>query len=58
MYSLHGSRASAVFDGKTLKSAKIDNGTQVHLLSAFLHNQAVTVNQLEVDEKTNVIPTI
>jgi len=26
-------------DGKTLKGAKRDNGTQVHLLSAFLHNQ-------------------
>ena len=45
-------------DGKTLKGAKRDNGTKVHLLSAFLHNQAVTVNQLEVDEKTNEIPMI
>ena len=45
-------------DGKTLKGAKRDNGTQVHLLSAFLHNQAITVNQLEVDEKTNEIPMI
>ncbi len=45
-------------DGKTLKGAKRDNGTQVHLLSAFLHNQAVTVSQLEVDEKTNEIPMI
>lgn len=45
-------------DGKTLKGAKRENGTQVHLLSAFLHNQAVTVSQLEVDEKTNEIPMI
>jgi hypothetical protein len=45
-------------DGKTLKGAKRDNGTQVHLLSAFLHNQGVTVSQLEVDEKTNEIPMI
>lgn len=45
-------------DGKTLKGAKRDNGTQVHLLSAFLHNQAVTISQLEVDEKTNEIPMI
>ena len=45
-------------DGKTLKGAKRDNGTQVHLLSAFLHNQVITVNQLEVDEKTNEIPMI
>jgi len=45
-------------DGKTLKGAKRDNGTQVHLLSAFLHNQAVTISQLEVDQKTNEIPMI
>jgi hypothetical protein len=45
-------------DGKTLKGAKRDNGTQVHLLSAFLHNEAVTVSQLEVGEKTNEIPMI
>ena len=45
-------------DGKTLKGAKRDNGTKVHLLSAFLHNQAVTVNQLEINEKTNEIPMI
>lgn len=45
-------------DGKTLKGAKRDNGTKVHLLSAFLHNQAVTVSQLEIDEKTNEIPMI
>lgn len=45
-------------DGKTLKGAKRENGSKVHLLSAFLHNQAVTVSQLEIDEKTNEIPMI
>ncbi len=45
-------------DGKVLKGAKRENGTQVHLLSAFLHNEAVTVSQLEIDEKTNEIPMI
>lgn len=45
-------------DGKTLKGAKRENGTQVHLLSAFLHNEAATVSQLEVDEKTNEIPMV
>lgn len=45
-------------DGKVLKGAKRDNGTQVQLLSAFLHNRAVTVNQLEIEAKTNEIPMI
>ena len=32
--------------------------TQVHLLSAFLHQQGVTVAQIEVGEKTNEIHEI
>lgn len=43
-------------DGKTLKGARRENGTKVHLLSAFLHQQAITVGQVEVGEKTNEIP--
>jgi hypothetical protein len=43
-------------DGKTLKGARRENGTKVHLLSAFLHQQAITVGQIEVGEKTNEIP--
>jgi hypothetical protein len=45
-------------DGKTLKGARRENGTQVHLLSAFLHQQAITVGQVEVGEKTNEIPLL
>ena len=45
-------------DGKTLKGAVRDDGTQVHLLSAFLQNQGVTVAQCEVDAKTNEIPEL
>ena len=45
-------------DGKTLRGARRNNGTKVHLLSAFLQQQAVTVSQLEVGEKTNEIPMI
>ena len=30
----------------------------MHILSAFLHQQGVTVSQLEVGEKTNEIPMI
>jgi len=45
-------------DGKTLKGARRCDGTQVHLLSAFLHQQGITVAQREVDEKTNEIPEL
>ncbi len=45
-------------DGKTVRGARREDRTQVHLLSAFLHNQGVTVAQLEVDKKTNEIPEI
>lgn len=45
-------------DGKTLRGARRDNGTKVHLLSAFLQQQAVTISQVEVGEKTNEIPMI
>jgi predicted transposase YbfD/YdcC len=43
-------------DGKTLKGARRSDGSQVHLLSAFLHQQGITVAQREVGEKTNEIP--
>jgi predicted transposase YbfD/YdcC len=43
-------------DGKTLKGGRRCDGTQVHLLSAFLHQQGITVAQREVNEKTNEIP--
>lgn len=45
-------------DGKTLCGARRPNGSQVHLLSAFLHWQGVTVAQREVGEKTNEIPEL
>jgi hypothetical protein len=45
-------------DGKTLRGARRLDGTQVHLLSAFLHQQGVTVAQREVAEKTNEIPEL
>lgn len=45
-------------DGKTLRGAKREDGTQVHLLSAFLHQQGITVAQVEVGKKTNEIPEI
>lgn len=45
-------------DGKTLRGARRQDGSKVHLLSAFLHQQGVTVAQIEVGEKTNEIPEI
>lgn len=45
-------------DGKTLKGARQENGRQVHLLSAFLHQQGIVLAQLEVESKTNEITTV
>lgn len=55
--SLGGSQGEAVaIDGKTLRGAKRENGTQVHLLSAVLHGTGVILGQSEVAEKSNEIP--
>jgi hypothetical protein len=45
-------------DGKALRGAVRADGTQVHLLSAFLQGQGVTVAQREIPAKTNEIPEI
>ena len=45
-------------DGKSLRGAH-DSGQAVpHLLSALLHQEAVVIGQLEVEEKTNEIPKL
>jgi len=44
-------------DGKTVRGAS-RHGSKVHLLSAFLHNQGVTVNQVAVPETTNEITMV
>lgn len=55
--ALSGEQPSAVaFDGKTLRGARREDGTQVHLLSAVLHGTGVTIAQVEVDSKSNEIP--
>ena len=38
--------------------AEREDATRVHLLSAFLHGQGVTVAQREIPAKTNEIPEI
>ena len=51
------SRGNAIgIDGKTLRGARRDDGTKVHLLSAFIHQQGVTIAQQEVPVKSNEIP--
>jgi hypothetical protein len=45
-------------DGKTLRGAVREDGTQVHLLSALLQGPGVTVAQREIPAKTNEIPEI
>ena len=45
-------------DGKTLRGAVRADGSRVHLLSGFLHQQGVTVAQREVPAKTNEIPEL
>jgi len=53
----HADDAVAV-DGKALRGAIRANGTQVHLLSAFLQGQGITVAQREIPAKTNEIPEL
>lgn len=43
-------------DGKTLRGAHRPDGTRVHLLSAFVHQEGITIAQREVPAKTNEIP--
>ena len=44
------------FDGKVLKGARTTDGSQLHLLSAVVHQQGITIAQKEVSSKTNEIP--
>jgi len=48
---------NVAIDGKTVRGAS-RYGSKVHLLSAFLHDQGVTVNQVAVPENTNEITMI
>ena len=55
-YPLAG-QAIAV-DGKSLRGAHDVGQAVPHLLSAILHQEAVVLGQLEVEEKTNEIPKL
>jgi hypothetical protein len=45
-------------DGKTLRGAVREDGRQVHLLSAFLQAQGITLRQRAIPAKTNEIPEL
>jgi len=57
LLTVAGDDGPVAVDGKTLRGARRQAG-QVHLLSAFLQHQAVTVAQRQVEAKTNEIPEI
>ena len=44
------------FDGKVLKGARREDGSQVHPLSAFVHQEGITVAQRQIAAKSNEIP--
>jgi hypothetical protein len=58
LLGLTGAADAVAVDGKTLRAAVREDGTRVHLLSAFLQGQGVTVAQREIPAKTNEIPEI
>lgn len=47
---------AVAFDGKKLRGAKNEAGQQVHLLSAFVHEQGITLRQEPVAAESNEIP--
>jgi len=49
-------QGAVALDGKTLRGARSEEGSQVHLLSAFLHQQGITLAQQRVESKSNEIP--
>lgn len=53
--SLHPGEALAL-DGKTLRGARRQDQSQVHLLSLVVQGSGITLAQREVDTKTNEIP--
>ena len=47
--------SAVAFDGKVLKGARHEDGAQVHLLSAIVHQQAITIAQKQIASKSNEI---
>jgi hypothetical protein len=47
---------AVALDGKTLRGARRQDYSQVHLLSLVVQSSGITIAQREVDQKTNEIP--
>ncbi|MDI6773651.1 MAG: ISAs1 family transposase [bacterium] len=47
---------AVALDGKTLRGARRQDQSQVHLLSLVVQSSGITIAQCEVDQKTNEIP--
>jgi hypothetical protein len=56
LHSLFSGSAVA-FDGKVLRGARHEDGAQEHLLSAIVHQQAITIAQKQISSKSNEIPS-
>jgi len=56
--SIMGDGVAIAVDGKTLKGARNSDGRQMHLLAAFLHQQATVVAQAQVPCTTNEIKVV
>jgi len=58
MESIIGTGSVIAVDGKSLKGARTNDGHRVHLLAAFLHQEATVVAQTEVPSTTNEIKMV
>lgn len=56
--SIMGAGVAIAVDGKTLKGARSPDGRQMHLLAAFLHQEATVVAQAQVPSTTNEIKVV
>jgi len=56
--SIMGAGGAIAVDGKTLKGARTPDGRQMHLLAAFLHQEATVVAQAQVPSTTNEIKVV
>ena len=56
--SIIGVGEAMAVDGKTLKGARTADGRQIHLLAAFLHQEATVVAQAQVPSTTNEITVV
>jgi len=55
---LEGMLASAAFDGKAMRGARLPGGGRVHLLSLFGHEQGAVLAQRQVGAKTTEVPEL